>query len=83
MECANDVGGSTSRKDLQWEHIFRDNGYIPALTEVNNKYYVSNEHMDLVGELMPRWYLFQIYDCFRAIHPASTCKNQPEGVYYY
>ena len=75
--------GGTNRTDLHWEHILREYGYAPALIDLNNKYYVANEHRELAEELLPRWYLFQLYDCYPVTHAISTNGLQPENMYYW
>ncbi len=73
---------ATNRTDLKWEYLLKENGYTAALMDLNNKYYVANEHKELVKELLPRWYLFQLYDCYRPDR-LGTYTMAPEDCYFW
>ncbi len=82
IESVLETSSGKKRTDMEWEYILKNNGYSPALMDLNNKYYVANEHIEIASDLLPRWYLFQLYECIK-LNPIQTHNLKPEDTYYW
>lgn len=67
----------------RWDDILHENGYTFALYDVNNSYYVANEKNALVNDLLPSWYLLQMYDCFQVNRVTVAQHAVVEDYFYY
>jgi len=48
----------------KWEHILTDNGYVLALDDVYNRYYIDKAHIDLKERFVGKERLKDCYDVF-------------------
>jgi hypothetical protein len=62
VESTHHRGEIFNRTDKKWDYLLLKNGYSIALKDSNNSYYVLSEKKDIIENLIPEWYILQLYD---------------------
>lgn len=54
-----------------WEHVLTDNGYVLALGDINNRYYVDSARIELKDSFVNKEELIGMYDAYRVTRISS------------
>lgn len=82
LESTIPGGTPYDRVDSQWSYLLVDHGYSLALQDGNNSYYTLSDRQDLRENLIPAWYLIQMYDIYKIKKIHDTAPTV-EDIFYH